>query len=261
MTEVVPTVTGTVMTITLNGPDRMNSLDPGTLDGLNAALDAAERDPSLTSLVITGTGRAFCVGMDIGFLGDCFADPPGVFVPFIRRYHEFLDRLEAFPLPSVAAVNGLARAGGFELLLACDFVLAADEARVGDTHSDFGIVPGAGASQRAPRKLGDQRARAMLLAGRWLTGPEMVDWGLALASVPAAELPEEVGRLTGALADRSRTVTAIIKRLLNAASELTPAEGLRLERELFTRFHEEVADADEGYRAYVEKRRPNWNVR
>lgn len=261
MTKVDVKVAETVMTITLNDPERMNSLSPATLDGLDAALDAAERDDSLTSLVITGTGRAFCVGMDIGFLGECFADPPGVFLPFIRRLHAFLDRLEAFPLPSVAAINGLARAGGFELLLACDFVIAADEAKVGDTHSDFGIVPGAGASQRAPRKIGDQRARALLLAGHWLTGPEMVDWGLALSSVPAAELPDEVARLTGSLGNRSRAVTAIIKRLLNAAPDVTLAEGLRLERELFTRFHEEVADADEGYRAYVEKRRPVWNSR
>ncbi|TDE39186.1 enoyl-CoA hydratase/isomerase family protein [Actinomadura sp. 6K520] len=261
MTRIDTKVTGSVMTITLNGPERMNSLSPETLDGLNAALDAAERDDSLSSLVITGTGRAFCVGMDIGFLGDCFADPPGVFLPFIRRLHAFLDRLEACPLPSVAAINGLTRAGGFELLLACDFVIAADDARVGDTHSDFGVVPGAGASQRAPRKLGDQRARALLLAGRWLTGPEMVDWGLALASVPPAELPDEVTRLTDALGNRSRAVTAFIKRLLNAAPDVTLEEGLRLERELFTRFHEEVADADEGYRAYVEKRRPVWNGR
>ncbi|GAA1846262.1 enoyl-CoA hydratase/isomerase family protein [Actinomadura bangladeshensis] len=261
MTRVDTKVTGSVMTITLNSPERMNSLSPETLDGLNAALDAAERDDSLSSLVITGTGRAFCVGMDIGFLGECFADPPGVFLPFIRRLHAFLDRLEACPLPSVAAINGLARAGGFELLLACDFVIAADDAKVGDTHSDFGIVPGAGASQRAPRKLGDQRARALLLAGRWLTGPEMVDWGLALSSVPPAELMDEVTRLTDALGDRSRAVTAIIKRLLNAAPDATLDEGLRLERELFTRFHEEVADADEGYRAYVEKRRPVWNTR
>ncbi|MEV0592759.1 enoyl-CoA hydratase/isomerase family protein [Nonomuraea cavernae] len=258
MTTVETHVTGTVMTITLNGPDRLNSLSPEVIDGLNTALDAAERDASLRSIVITGVGKAFCVGMDIGFLGECFEDPAGVFVPFIRRFHEFLDRLEAFPLPSVAAVNGLARAGGFELLLACDFVVAADEARVGDTHSDFGIIPGAGASQRAPRKLGDQRARALLLTGRWLTGPELVGWGLALASAPLADLDDEVARLTDSLAGRSRTVTATIKQLLNAAPDLPLAEGLRLERELFTRFHEEVADADEGYRAYVEKRKPVW---
>ncbi|TDC64601.1 enoyl-CoA hydratase/isomerase family protein [Actinomadura sp. GC306] len=261
MTQVDTTVTGSVMTITLNSPERMNSLSPQTLDGLEAALDAAERDDSLSSLVITGTGRAFCVGMDIGFLGECFADPPGVFLPFIRRLHAFLDRLEASPLPSVAAINGLARAGGFELLLACDFVIAADDAKVGDTHSSFGVVPGGGASIRAPRKLGDQRARALLLAGHWLTGPQMVDWGLALSSVPAAELTDEVTRLTDALGDRSRAVTAFIKQLMNAAPDVTLEEGMRLERELFTRFHEEVADADEGYRAYVEKRRPVWNAR
>jgi enoyl-CoA hydratase/carnithine racemase len=261
MTDVETTVAGSVMTITLNGPGRMNSLDPAVLDGLHAALDDAERHGSLSSLVVTGAGEAFSVGMDLDFLGECFADPAKVFVPFIRRYHEFLDRLEAFPLPSVAAVNGLARAGGFELLLACDFVIAADEARVGDTHSDFGIVPGAGASIRARRKLGDQRARALLLAGRWLTGPQMAEWGLALSSAPRDALEAEVAELTGALGNRSRNVTAIIKRLLNAAPDLSLQEGLRLERELFTRFHEEDPLWDEGYRAYVEKRRPVWSGR
>ena len=258
MTEVLVEVTGQVMHVTLDGPDSLNSLTPHVLDGLEAAIDRADASRSLRALVIRGTGTAFCVGMDIDFLGDCWANPHTVFVPFIRRYHEVLDRLEALPVPSVAAVNGLARAGGFELLLACDFVVAADEARVADTHRDFGVVPGAGATIRAARKLGDQRARALLLAGRWLTGPEMTAWGLAVANAPLAGLDDEVRRLTDQLCGRSRPVTAAIKQLLNAAPDLPLAEGLRLERELFTRFLEQVPDAAEGYRAYVEKRPPNW---
>lgn len=258
MTDVRVDVDAQVMRVTLDGPASMNSLTPGVLAGLEAALDAAEASTSLRALVLRGVGKAFSVGMDIDFLGDCFADPFGVFLPFIRRYHEVLDRLEALPVPSIAAVNGLARAGGFELLLACDFVIAADEARVADTHRDFGVVPGAGAAVRAARKLGDQKARALLLAGRWLTGAEMTQWGLALTNVPLARLDEEVQRLAGQLCGRSRPVTAAVKQVLNATPDLPLAEALRLERELFARFVESVPDADEGYRAYVEKRAPHW---
>lgn len=258
LTEVRFQATGQVMHITLDGPGSMNSLTPRALDGMDAALEAAEASRSLRAIVIRGVGKAFCVGMDIDFLGECWADPHGVFVPFIRRYHEVLNRLEELPVPSIAAVNGLARAGGFELLVACDFVVAADEARVADTHRDFGVVPGAGATVRAARKLGDQKARALLLTGRWLTGPEMTQWGLALANAPLSQLDAEVERLTDQLRGRSRPVTAAIKRLLNAAPDLRLHEGLRLERELFTRFLAEVPDAAEGYRAFVEKRTPQW---
>ena len=258
MTEVRTEVTGQVMRVTLDGPRSMNSLTPQVLDGLEAALAEAEASRSLRALVVTGAGSAFCVGMDIDFLAECWADPFGVFLPFIRRYHEVLDRLEELPVPSIAAVNGLARAGGFELLLACDFVLAAEEARVADTHRAFGVVPGAGAAVRAARKLGDQKARALLLAGRWLTGTEMTEWGLSLATVPLARLDEEVGRLTADLCGRSRPVTSAVKRVLNATPDLSRAEALRLERELFARFLEEVPDAAEGFRAFVEKREPHW---
>jgi enoyl-CoA hydratase/carnithine racemase len=258
VTDVRVEVTGQVMQVTLDGPDSLNSLTPGVLDDLDAALDAAEGSTSLRALVVRGVGKAFCVGMDIDFLGECFADPFGVFLPFIRRYHEVLDRLEALPVPSIAAVNGLARAGGFELLLACDFVIAADEARVADTHREFGVVPGAGAAVRAARKLGDQKARALLLAGRWLGGAEMTQWGLALSNVPLGELDEEVQRLTGQLCGRSRPVTAAVKQVLNAAPDLPLGEALRLERELFARFMESAPDAAEGYRAFVEKRAPHW---
>lgn len=258
MTDVHVDVTGQVMHLTLDGPGSLNSLTPEVLGRMDNALSLAEQSRSLRALVLRGVGTAFCVGMDIDFLGECFANPFGVFVPFIGRYHEVLDRLERLPVPSIAAVNGLARAGGFELLLACDFVVAADEARVADTHRDFGVVPGAGATVRAARKLGDQKARALLLAGRWLTGAEMTQWGLALSNVPLAELDDEVRKLTDQLCGRSRPVTAAIKQVLNAAPDLRLAEALRLEREVFHRFVESVPDASEGYRAYIEKRSPHW---
>ncbi|MEV0717516.1 enoyl-CoA hydratase/isomerase family protein [Asanoa sp. NPDC050611] len=247
------------MTIVLDGPTSLNSLTPQALDGFDAALDAAEGDRSLRAVVVTGAGqRAFCVGMDIDFLGTCFDDPQGTFLPFLRRYHAVLARIEDLGVPVVARVNGLARAGGFELILACDLVVAADEAKVGDIHVDFGVPPGGGSTQRAPRKLGDQRAKALLLTPLWLDGPKMVEWGVALASVPLADLDGEVEKWLGSLRGRSRPALAVTKRLMNATRTLTVEEGLRYERDLFSLLHEEVGEVAEGYRAFVEKREPVW---
>lgn len=258
MTAVRFAVADQVMHITLDGPTSMNSLTPQALDGMDAALDAAASSRSLRAVVVRGVGAVFCVGMDLDFLGECWADPDGVFLPFTRRYQEVLSRLEELPVPSVAAVNGLARAGGLELLLACDFVIAADEARVADTHREFGVVPGAGAAIRAARKLGDQKARALLLTGRWLTGPEMTQWGLALTNAPLGQLDEEVKRLTDQLSGRSRPVTAAIKLALRSAADLPLDQALRVEHDLFARHLADVPDAAEGYHAFVDKRAPQW---
>ncbi len=248
-----------VMTIVLDGRDSMNSLTPTVLDGLTAALDAADADRSLRAIVVTGVGdKAFCVGMDIDFLGLCFADPHGKFLPFLRQYHGVLRRIEQIGVPVIARVNGLARAGGFELILACDFVIAADEAKVGDIHVQFGMPPGGGSSARAPRKLGDQRARALLMTSRWLTGAEMVEWGLALESAPRADLDAAVERFLTLCRNRSRPAVAITKRLVDATYTTTLDEQLRLERDLFAQLHEQIGEVAEGYRAFVEKRRPNW---
>lgn len=258
-TTVAHTIEDQVMTIVLDGPDTMNSLTPSVLEQLEAAVDVADADSTLRAVVITGAGeRAFCVGMDITFLGDCFDDPLGTFLPFLRTYNALLRRLEGLGVPVIARVNGLARAGGMELILACDFVVAAHEAKVGDIHVEFGMPPGAGASQRGPRKLGDQRAKALMLTPLWLDGPAMVEWGLALSSVPRAGLDAEVEKLLALLRGRSRPALAITKRLLNSSHTMDLEQGLRYERELFSRLHEEVPEVAEGYRAFVEKRAPVW---
>lgn len=258
MTQVRFEVRDGVGQVLLDGPDTMNSITPHVLDALEDVLDAAETDSQVRVLVIRGAGKAFSVGMDIDYLGDCFADPAGVFVPFTTRFHALLDRIEALPIPVVAAVNGLARAGGLELLLACDLVVAADSARVADHHIEFGIVPGAGATVRAVRKLGDQRARELLFTGRWFTGAEMVEHGLAIRAVPADRLDAAADELAGSMSGRSPQCLASMKRLVGLAGDLPQAEALAAERAEFARFHAEVPDSAEGYRAWVEKREPVW---
>lgn len=258
MTEVRHEVRDQVMYLTLDGPETLNSMTPESMAGLERAMDLAEASTDLRAVVVTGTGeRAFCVGIDITFLGDCFADPDGVFLPYLDRFHALLRRFERLPVPVVAAVNGLARAGGFEIILACDLVVVADDAKVGDIHLQFGVPPGAGASQRAARKLGDQRAKALMLTSMWLDAPTMVDWGLALESVPRSDLGLAVERIVDRVRGLSRPGIAATKLTVAAAQDHTLTEGLALEREMFRRFLS-TEGADEGYRAFVEKRPASW---
>lgn len=259
MTDVRWSTDDQVMWVLLDGERTMNSLGPAVLDGLDEMMDAVDADPGLRAVVITGAGEtAFSVGMDLTFLESCFADPDGVFLPFLDRFHVVLRRLERLSVPVVARVNGLARAGGFELLLACDLVVAAAEAKVGDIHIDFGVPPGAGSSQRAARKLGDQRAKALMLTPLWLDGPAMVEWGLALSTAPRTALDAEVERLLAGIRGRSRPVIAMVKRLVAAPGSMSLDEGLQLERALFAQFIHDVPDAAEGFTAYVEKRPAVW---
>lgn len=259
MTEVRHIAIDQVLYVLLDGEETMNSLTPQALDGLEAAIASAEQSDDLRAMVITGSGdKAFCVGIDITYLGECFGDRNGVFLPFIDRLHRILQRLEALPMPVIARVNGLARAGGFELILACDMVVAATDAKVGDIHLEFGVPPGAGASQRAARKLGDQRAKALMLLSRWLVGEEMVAWGLALNAVPREELDTEIESMLASLRGRSRPAIAVTKRAISAAAQLPLSEGLRYERALFAQHLLETAAPAEGYLAFVERRSPVW---
>src|ERR1041384_3952854 len=138
---------------TLNRPAAMNAIDEAMLSGLAEAVARVAADTSVKALILTAAGDAFCAGLDLELLGRAFADH-GYFRDVLQRFHRVLLDLESLPVPVICAVNGLARAGGFELILACDLVLIADTARVADHHLAFGIVPGGGATQRAPRKLG-----------------------------------------------------------------------------------------------------------
>lgn len=258
MTRVLREVRDQVMYLTIDGPQTLNSMTPESMSDFEAALDEAEASTSLRALVITGAGeRAFSVGIDITFLGECFADPQGVFLPYLDRFHAVLRRFELLPFPVVTAVNGLARAGGFEIILASDLVVVADDVRVGDIHLQFGVPPGAGASQRAARKLGDQKAKALMLTSLWLDAGTMVEWGLALQAVARTELLSTAETLVDRLRGLSRPGIAATKLSVAAAQDLPLAEGLAHERAIFEKFLASEGAA-EGYRAFVEKREPRW---
>jgi len=249
---------GAVVTLTLSRPDALNGIDEGVLAALPPMLADVAADSESKALVITGEGdRAFSVGLDLGLLGRAFADPD-YFADVVHRFKQILLDVEHLPIPVVAAVNGLARAGGFELLLACDLVLVADEARVGDTHVAFGIPPGGGASQRLPRRVGPQVAAEILYTGGWMTGPECVDAGVALRSVPRSDLSAAVERLVGPIRPLSRAALVATKRCVTDGRGLPIQQAVEVELDHFVRHLRDEPTADEGYRAYVEGREPSW---
>ncbi|MFA1541878.1 enoyl-CoA hydratase/isomerase family protein [Actinomadura monticuli] len=251
-------VAGRVARVAFTRPDSLNSLTHRALDDLEAALDAVEADPEVRVLIIGGTGRAFSVGLDLALLDEAFADA-AVWERVANRLAALTLRLERLPVPVIAAVNGLARAGGFELLLACDLVLIADSARIADAHAEFGVVPAGGSTARLPRIVGRQRAREIFLTGRWIPAAEAVELGIALRAVPAGELAAAADELAAALAGRSRDCMAAMKRQLAAAEGLSAAEAVVPEIEEFVAYVTPPdSDGQEGFRAYRENRPPRW---
>ena len=248
------TTSGGVARITLHRPDRLNAIGPELLRDLDRACAAVEGDAGARVVTLTATGRAFCAGADLRAVRELSSDPEG-WGAFMRLWHRVFDRIEALPVPVIAGVHGLALAGGLELVLVADLVVADQAARLGDQHANFGLVAGGGGSQRLPRLIGARRAKELMLLGGWLTAPEALAWGLVNRVVPAGTVAPAVQELAAALAAGSGSANRTVKALVARAFDTELAEGLELERRLVAE-HMRSADAAEGLRAFAEKRKP-----
>ena len=238
-------------------PETLNSISEARLEDLEGVIARVKNDHEVRALTITGTGRAFCVGLDLDLLKRAFHDMQ-YFETMIRRLQSVLLDLESLPIPVIAAVNGLARAGGFELAIACDFLVIANEARIGDRHTNLGVLPGGGCSQRLPRRVGEQRAKALILLAPWLSGEQAVEYGLALRSVPLADLPAAVEEMMSELRHRPRECSAAIKSAMHAARTLDSAQAVEFEIRTFVEYMSKLPYGLEGYEASLAGRPPNW---
>jgi enoyl-CoA hydratase/carnithine racemase len=237
---------------------RLNSITEQWLADLDAVLTMVEDDRSIKALVLRGSGRAFSVGLDQDLLDRAFVDS-SYFESVLQRLGGLLLRIEELSAPVIAAVNGLARAGGFELILCCDLVIVAESAKVGDAHTAFGVVPGGGSSFRLPRIVGTSRAKEIFLSGRWMNATELVDLGIALQMVPDSALDSSVEVCLGWLTDKSRECLGTVKRQMLMTSALPSAQAIDIEREIFLEYVTPAdSDAQEGFRSYREGRRPRW---
>jgi len=210
---------GAALWATISRPGALNALDEEVLDHLESALDRVRDDPTRRALCVTGSSTAFSVGLDIDCLERGFRNHE-YFRQLLDRVNHLLGRFEDCPVPVIAAVNGLARAGGFEIILAADLAIAADEARIGDNHLQFGVIPGGGATQRAPRRLGTMRAKELIFTARWLDAAEATALGLVLDHVPKAELRAAVDALVARIADKPRGALAATKQAMRDGRDL-----------------------------------------
>jgi enoyl-CoA hydratase/carnithine racemase len=246
--------------LTLNRPAAMNAASPALLRALDAAIGRAEQDAAIRCVVITGAGKAFCAGADLKAVREEVSAEEGGIAAFLQFAASVIDRIEALPKPVIAAVNGLAVAGGLEIVLACDLVLAAQSARLGDAHINFGLLPGGGSSVRLPRKLGVNRAKYLLYRGEALPAAEFLSCGFVQAVLPDAELADAASKLAAKLAAKSPLALRRIKQLVDAGLDQPQATALKMEM-LASEAHAHSQDLQEGLAAFAERRAPNFTGR
>jgi enoyl-CoA hydratase len=237
------TVEGTVARMILNRPQALNAINPLMLEEMAQVVERMTTDRALRVLVIAAEGRAFCAGADLKAL-DAMAGDIAQMQRFLQRWKEVFCAIENLPAPVLGVCQGLALAGGFELLQVCDLVLAAESAQLGDQHINFGLVPGGGGSQRLPRLIGARKAKEIMFTGKWLSAQEAYTLGLVNQVVPAAEL-----------AAKSPIALRTMKHLVNAGLQTDVEHGLDLELHTAV-IHNVLDDTREGIAAFKAKRQP-----
>jgi enoyl-CoA hydratase len=249
---------GAALWLTINRPHALNALTDEVAEAMSTALRSAVTDPSVRAVVITATGRAFCSGADLKNVNASItgADQTDQ-IAFTARLAALFNEIEASKLPVIAAVNGVALAGGLELMLACDLVVAAESAKIGDGHANYGLLPGGGSSVRLPRRIGSTRAKYLLFTGDLLSARELEAAGLVNAVVSDDALDSAVEELVVKLADKSPLGLSRMKWLVNDGLEQPTSTALGLELAL-SDAHRFSDDMREGLAAFIEKRRPEF---
>ena len=235
--------------ITLNRPKQLNALNDQLMNELGAALKAFDADDNIGCMIITGSEKAFAAGADISVMAKySFAD--AYKGDFITRNWETIRSIRK---PVIAAVSGVARGGGCELAMMCDFIIAADNAKFGQPEIKLGVIPGAGGTQRLPRAVGKSKAMDMCLTARMMDATEAERSGLVSRVVPLDKLMEETLAAAITISGFSQITVMAAKESVNRAFEGTLADGVMFERRLFHGLFA-TQDQKEGMDAFLNKR-------
>jgi len=248
-------ISGNLATITLNRPDKRNAISAAMIAELQSALDEIEKSHARVG-ILTGSGKAFCAGMDLEILAAIAQQSPSENQEDSRRMAKMFRRIWSFSKPLIAAVNGAALAGGCGIATLCDFTLAAPEARFGYTEVKIGFLP-AIVSVFLSRQIGEKRTRDLLLTGRILEPPEAKEIGLINEIVPAEKLMERAKELADILIAASPGSVTRAKRLLTSAA----AAGVDADLERAVLENARIRctpDFKEGLASFLEKRKPVW---
>lgn len=247
--------------LTLNRPDRLNAINDAMHAELADALDRVAGSERARVLVLTGAGRGFCAGQD---LGDRQADagdgPRDLGESIERRYNPLMRRLEALELPTLCAVNGVAAGAGAALAMACDIAVAAESARFVQAFSRIGLIPDCGATWRLPHRVGQARALGLALTAEPIDARTAADWGMIWRCVPDAAFAEEVDATARRLADGPRLALVAARRAIRRAAEAGLDDQLDHERDVQRRLGF-TSDYAEGVAAFAAKRAPAFQGR
>lgn len=251
---VLVTHTDVVRTLTMNRPHRRNALDSDLVDALDAELTAAERDTDTRCVILAGSGRSFCAGADLRYFLELQSEV-GTPIAFLRRVSALVTRLETSPLPIVAALHGHAVAGGLELALGCDAVVAADTTLIGDGHILNNLLPAGGSSVRLTRKVGDAMARWLSLTGELVTPDRLAATGWIHSVVAADDLEMTAMSVAAKLAEQSGPAQSEFKSLLFDLMDMNATEGLAAELDAFDS-HWASNDVTTSLSAFLERKTP-----
>ena len=243
---------GATLWLTMNRPNAMNSLSFDLVDALLKKFAEIEKDDSVRVVVIQGTNGAFCAGADLKtMLNDYAPGEPDI----LDRIVDILTVVRTFPKPVIAAVNGLALAGGMELMMCCDLIYATDTAKIGDAHANYGIVPGGGGAAIMPRLLPLPIAKYLLFTGEFVPASMLAQYGLVNEVVSEDNLRPTITRVAKVIAEKSPIGLARTKRVANESLDKSAADSL-LDERLASRDQFRSYDYNEGIHAFLEKRKP-----
>ncbi|HQX79724.1 MAG TPA: enoyl-CoA hydratase [Steroidobacteraceae bacterium] len=217
-----------IATVTLNRPEAMNALSAQLRLALGQAFRDLQADPDVRVAIVTGAGRAFCAGMDLKELGSGEEGTTGFDTSAVGQ--DMSEAIAAFEGPIIAAVNGHAVTAGFELALACDFIIASTQARFADTHARVGILPGWGLSQRLPRLIGIARAKEISFTGNTVLAAQACEWGLVNRVVEPEALLPTCQALAAQMATCVPQVLKGYKKLIDTGCGMHLPDALRYER-------------------------------
>ncbi len=246
---------GAVATLRMNRPDRLNAYDFEMGEGLLSAAASLGADPAVRCIVLTGEGKAFSAGGDVGLMQG--GDPTKVFLDLTVRLHAFVASLRRCPKPVLSAVNGVAAGAGLSLALAGDFVAAAESARLTLAYQNIGLSPDGGATFFLARALGTHRAMELTLTGRTLSASEAAAWGLVQRVFPDAEFGPGTEALADAFASGPTAAYARAKELYNRALA-QPLEAQLEEERQGIAASGRTEDFREGVRAFLAREKPRF---
>jgi enoyl-CoA hydratase/carnithine racemase len=249
-----------IATIWLNRPHKRNCVSPQLLDDLGKAVDRAEADDKVLAVVFRGRGNTFCSGADLDLLVGPVLHTSTSSIDLAQKSARTYDHIFNLKKPTIAAVEGYAVAGGFELMISCDFALATHEAKIGDFHMRRALFGGAGPIYRLPRILGIRRAKELMLTGKLLSGEQAADWGLVNAASPAAQFDALIQDFCKPFLELSPFCMWMTKMAANRGMDADTDSLIVLETMTCNVVHHSD-DAKEGVRAFLEKRKPNWTGR